>query len=311
MKPDRKRNDTLIYAFAASLVIHLLFIITHIDIAKTTSGLAKKTNRIRIVLVDKPKKTVEIKSEIKKQIVNSEQDGRKEREESSKFLGKTDQSYDRQTVSRITGSFKTSGKGEVNGQKDSVQQKEMIQPRVSKRIDKRSKDKGKLSLSDFAIADLKGAQVVKKNLVSSIKRGLKNGELSKLGLSENNDFVDDIPLGDVTHLNTVEYKYFGFYDRIRKKLEQYWGNSLREKADELFKQGRRLPAGVNKITSLVVIIDKGGNIVDVLVKSTSGVNELDEAAIESFNKAGPFPNPPIDLVKSGHAKIEWGFVVKS
>jgi len=42
------------------------------------------------------------------------------------------------------------------------------------------------------------------------------------------------------------------------------------------------------------------------------VKELDDAAIESFNKAGPFPNPPKDLISnSGTAIIKWGFVVKS
>ena len=47
------------------------------------------------------------------------------------------------------------------------------------------------------------------------------------------------------------------------------------------------------------------------LKSTSGVEELDAAAIESFNKAGPFPNPPKEMLENGRAKIEWGFVVKT
>jgi protein TonB len=65
-----------------------------------------------------------------------------------------------------------------------------------------------------------------------------------------------------------------------------------------------------KITSLLVTIDAKGNITKVLLKSTSGINELDEAAIESFNKAGPFPNPPSGMLINGEATIEWGFVVR-
>ena len=57
-------------------------------------------------------------------------------------------------------------------------------------------------------------------------------------------------------------------------------------------------------------MDSKGNIVDILIKSTSGIQELDEAAMESFNKAGPFPNPPSGMVKNGFATLEWGFVVK-
>ena len=115
----------------------------------------------------------------------------------------------------------------------------------------------------------------------------------------------------MTRLNTVEYKYYGFYHRIKQKLEQYWGNSIQKKAHALWKSGRRMPASANRITSLEVTLDKRGKIVNVNVKGSSGVRELDEAAIESFNKAGPFPNPPKGMVKNGHARIQWGFVVKS
>ena len=60
-----------------------------------------------------------------------------------------------------------------------------------------------------------------------------------------------------------------------------------------------------------VLLDSKGNIVDVMIQSTSGISELDEAAVESFNQAGPFPNPPKGMIQNGRALIEWGFVVKS
>ena len=50
---------------------------------------------------------------------------------------------------------------------------------------------------------------------------------------------------------------------------------------------------------------------DIVLKSTSGVKELDEAAVESFNQAGPFPNPPKGMLKNGKATIDWGFVVNT
>jgi protein TonB len=141
--------------------------------------------------------------------------------------------------------------------------------------------------------------------------GIKGGTGKKPSRGQSNDYIDDLPLGDMTRVNTKEYRYFGFYDRIRKKLEQFWGSTLKKKARLLYKKGRRFPASVDRITSLKVTIDKKGNIIDIAIQGTSGVAELDEAAVESFNKAGPFPNPPSGLVKNGHADIEWGFVVKS
>jgi len=79
----------------------------------------------------------------------------------------------------------------------------------------------------------------------------------------------------------------------------------------MYRTGRRLPANSQRITGVSVVMDERGNIIDVSVQSASGVSELDEAAIESFNRAGPFPNPPQGMIQNGRVQIEWGFVVKS
>ena len=79
----------------------------------------------------------------------------------------------------------------------------------------------------------------------------------------------------------------------------------------LHRQGKAHRLRRERVTALVVVIDHLGNIVRVRLKSTSGVKELDDAAVESFNKAEPFPNPPHEMLKQGHAEIEWGFVVKA
>ncbi len=141
--------------------------------------------------------------------------------------------------------------------------------------------------------------------------GLENGDLTSKGLSATNDYVEEVALGDFTHLNTVEYKHYGFFHRIRQKLEQFWGKTLHEKANNIFRSGRRLPASESLITSVQVTLNTKGEIVSVKILGASGVKELDDAAIESFNEAGPFPNPPKDLLVNGRATIEWGFVVKS
>jgi protein TonB len=130
-------------------------------------------------------------------------------------------------------------------------------------------------------------------------------------MSATNDYVEEVALGDFTHMNTVEFKFYGFYHRIRQKLEQFWGKSIQEKAEAMFRAGRRMPASQNLITSLQVKLNAKGEIVGVKILGASGVKELDDAAIESFNQAGPFPNPPKDLLINDVATIEWGFVVNS
>jgi TonB family protein len=149
------------------------------------------------------------------------------------------------------------------------------------------------------------------NELSSNTLGGAEGQIGKSGLSRSNDFVDDIPLGEVTHLNTQEFKYYGFYNRIKQQLEQFWGKSISEKARSLYRSGRRLPGNEQLITSVTVILNEKGDILNILIDGSSGVKELDQAAVESFKKAGPFPNPPKGLVVNGRAVIQWGFVVKS
>ena len=141
--------------------------------------------------------------------------------------------------------------------------------------------------------------------------GTINGAKNNIGVAANNDFIEDIPLGDVTNLNTTENKYYGFYHRIRQKLEQYWGSNIHAQARKLYKAGRRMPASDNLITAVTVVLSEKGQIIDIKIEGSSGIRELDQAAVESFNKAGPFPNPPKGLLIGGRAIISWGFVVKS
>ncbi len=299
------------WALFFSFIVHLGFLGFKIELPKFSESKKVAQQVIKVQLA--PRK-VQKKSGKIKQIVTTENTGKK-KENDSRFLSEKTQTYDRQTVSKRIGVFKETGKGIKKGVKKLTQAKKNT--KVTKKVAKSQKKKGvikrtkKISFNDLAL----GSETPKREKKAEMKRklaalGLKSGREGLLGLSQNNDFIEDVPLGDVTNLNTVEYKYYGFYHRIKQKLEQYWGNSLRKKAESLYKQGRRIPASENRITSLTITMDNGGNIVDIKINSTSGVRELDDAAIESFKKAGPFPNPPKGMMKDGHAQIEWGFVVK-
>lgn len=239
--------------------------------------------------VQEPKRplVVRVEKDKRKQIVQSEDSDRKDVQDDS-FLSDKNRSFDRQTRAKVTDKF-NQGQRSEGGKKSG------------------SKD---LKLSDLGSGV--GEDPFKKAADNYKKQ--KNGEGGKdpsRTVSSTNDHVSDISLGDLTHLNTVEYKYYGFYHRIRQKLEQFWGRSLHAKAEEMIRAGRRVPASEELITALVITLDHKGDIIDIHIKGSSGVRELDDAAIESFNEAGPFPNPPKDLVVNGKVTLEWGFVVQS
>ncbi len=237
----------------------------------------------------------------KRQIVRSE-DSESHEKKSDAFLSDRDRSFDRQSVARTIDSFKQAAKG--NAPASQIAHK----PQALQKKGQKLKD---LRLSDIGLtAGDPLPKPVSRAPASEATKGLENGNPKFDGLSATNDYVEDMKLGDFTHLNTVEYKYYGFFHRIRQKLEQFWGNSIHEKSQAIFRSGRQI-ASQDYVTSLQVTLNQKGEIVGVKILGASGVKELDDAAVESFNQAGPFPNPPKDLLVNGKATIEWGFVVKS
>jgi len=237
----------------------------------------------------------------KQQIVQNDDTGKQEKPKDQAFLGEKDMSYERQTVARKVDTFNKAAKG--NAQVESVPRPATKQAANKKAI----KD---LKLSDIGMEAM-GAPEIQRAPSSLAKKGIESGDEKATGISSTNDYIEHVKLGDFTNLNTVEYKYYGFFNRIRGKLEQFWGRTLREKADALYKSGRTIASADQYTTALSITLNAQGEIVGIKVKSASGIKELDDAAIESFNQAGPFPNPPKGLLVNGTATIEWGFVVNS
>lgn len=290
-----KRRRIPVTIFFAVLLAHIGASFKNIDFSIKKITPVKKQRVIKVKLKTSKEK--------KRQIVRTEKSLRKTKPIDSKFLSENDQKVAREVVSKNVDTFKKAGLGVKNGEKKNS--------RKQVANEKKKLLKKKVSLKDLMIKPDQIQPIKRKPSVASAKKGQKHGDKSKTGLSSSNDFIEDVNLGDMTQLNTVRFKYYGFYERIRSKLEQFWGASIQEKARKLFASGSRFPASKNYITSLQITLDSNGKIIGINIKGSSGVRDLDEAAIESFNQAGPFPNPPRGLLKQGRATIEWGFVVKS
>ncbi|WP_412470521.1 MULTISPECIES: energy transducer TonB [unclassified Halobacteriovorax] len=293
MELVHKNHKTYIYlAIALSLVVHISLMpskLTSISLSLTKPQEEKEPERIRLRLNrDKPR-----------QIVTAAKTNQ-ELADDAKYLSETNNKVDRETKAMEVAAFNIGGVGNSK-----IDQKKQGSKTKKKEQRKMTKSKsGRISFEDFAVAQNSPLQK-DQNLVKGTKTGSKNHR----GIASSNDHLEDVKLGDFTKLNTVEYKYYGFYFRIKQQLEQHWGATLREKMESLYRQNRRGPAGEKFLTNVRVVLDNDGKIINVIVNGTSGVKELDDAAVEAFNKAGPFPNPPSGLVKNGHANIDWGFAV--
>ena len=294
------QQRTFYYLLLAMFMLHASFLVVKFRDEITKTAFVPRTEAIKVKLVQEAIREM-VQSENKKQIVQSEDSASNEKPKDPAFLSDKDRTFDRQTIARKIDSFKKAALGNA-----SVTQT----AKETQKTQKKAPSLKDLKLSDIGIAS--GAMAPQQNRApaSVSEKGMKSGDPSELGLSATNDYVQEVALGDFTHLNTVEFKFYGFYHRIRMKLEQFWGRSIQEKSMALFRSGRRMPAGEDLITSLRITLDAQGEIVAVKILGTSGVKELDDAAIDSFNEAGPFPNPPKELLVNGAATIEWGFVVK-
>ena len=136
--------------------------------------------------------------------------------------------------------------------------------------------------------------------------------LSGAEVSQSDDYLKDVVSGAETLLKTREFVYYAYYNRIKRKLRQHWEPRIQEKIVKILRKGRRIASVNDKITHLVITLDKQGELKRIQVKHASGYNDLDDAAIEAFRAAAPFPNPPDGIVsKSGEVQIPWSFVLET
>ncbi len=107
--------------------------------------------------------------------------------------------------------------------------------------------------------------------------------------SPNNDLVDE-RIGDALALNSKEYLYAGYLQRIRRLVNFYWNQNL-----ENLPASTRL-AKSSYLTVVEVVLDDRGGLEVVAVTREAGVEALDGCVVRAFHLAGPFPNPPEGLV---------------
>jgi TonB family protein len=315
MKDLSNKKYLQILAIVLALLSQLTFLSLLnwlVEVEKQTSILANKITQKKQKILKLSIKKILNENRQKKQIVNSNAPESKEADKKAKYFSDKNRVTKNEVKARSLGPHQKSSQAGMKKRKHQRPSRPLIAkkrkpPKWKQGSHHDIKNRKLMKLSDLRVPVFGGDNLKTLDLedlsIGESNHGIKQGA--------NNDYLEDVPLGDLTALNTIEYKYFGFYARIRKRLEQFWGVGLREKTIKLAKTGRGLASNEEFFTGLKIILDPKGNVVKVKVMNSSGNNDLDSAAVESFNKAGPFPNPPKGMISNGRAILEWGFVVKS
>lgn len=230
-----------------------------------------------------------------KQVVEQNDKRINDEKPDSRFLSKFDQVVKRQTRAKESGAFTNTAEKTQSqaGSKDGAKKKSN-----AKVVDQKHGDLPKLS-------DLTPQYSLTPN---AIQENVKDPGKP----SQTDDYIKDVDVGMQTLLSTREFIYYSYYQRIKESLRQHWEPTVREKVKIMFRKGRNLASAKDRITQVLITLDARGDLERVEVLGQSGVQDLDEAAVEAFRKSAPFPNPPKGIVESdGRIRIRWDFILEA
>lgn len=278
---------------AISVLIHLCFIFS----VYFTPEVKPRPEPIEVAYISPTYKTEKVIDPLEKNRQIVDQDDKAINEETPDkdyFLSKNNQKVLKQTVARDKGEFKNS---------KSKQAPPKVTPPTPPTPPVQARKPEKFNpLSDTA----------NKFREKSFNTMASSTPSSSAAVSQTQDYLKNTSYGVETILSTKEFKYYTYFNRIRRQLSEHWEPTVRTKLTKMFRQGRTIASNQDRTTKLLIILDQKGVLVKVQLVSDSGVKDLDEAAIESFRSAAPFPNPPKGIIEDdGTVKIRWDFILES
>lgn len=276
-----------------SVAIHLAFFSSVYLVSKSPAP-QKETIEVTYNPVPVTQKTPDKNEKLKQIVDQDDQALNKETPDKEYYLSKNNQKVIKQTVAKEKGEFKNT---KAKNSTKAVAPVAASEPTPSTR-----------KLEKFNPLSDVGANFKEKTMNTMMGATPSNPATA----SQSQDYLKNTELGVETILSTKEFKYYTYFNRIRKQLSEHWEPKVRDKLTKMFRQGRSIASNQDRTTKLLIILNPQGVLVKVQLVSDSGVRDLDDAAIESFRSAAPFPNPPKGIVDpDGTVKIRWDFILES
>ena len=123
------------------------------------------------------------------------------------------------------------------------------------------------------------------------------------------DDLRGVEEGEGTFLNARSFKFAGFLNRVKETVGRVWTQKVIDAS------GKRDPTGQlysykDRRTVIEFTLDREGEITDVHVAASSGVQYLDEVAVDAFRVVQRFPNPPPGLIREdGTVQLPFAFTL--
>lgn len=249
-------------------------------------------------------------------VEQSENEKPTEKPKDSKYVSKVDKSVEKETRAPRHGEFQNK-----QSQAATSQQFAPPPPAPSENTPVEKTNSSSESIKTFAGGDMPVVQNDKQEPQKKVSKAknmtdLRPNTMQEMSansmLSQTSDHLKDVAIGAETHLNTREFLYYSYFNRIKKKLRQHWEPLVHAKVRSMVKKGREIASTeVSLSTRVVITLDESGLLRRVQVSTTSGLEDLDDAAVEALQEAAQFPNPPKDLVREGFVTLNWDFILES
>ncbi|MBI4042804.1 MAG: energy transducer TonB [Deltaproteobacteria bacterium] len=273
-----RRRRAFVFWFALSLLLHaILFVIPQKWMA---SPPRKQSPPIEVRRIQIPKEA--------RQIVEAPDDQKSpEPPKDARYLSKHDRQVEKETKAPLT------GKPENRKFAPPQPQTRVPQPKEPSQTPSPSAKKPLPSLADLTLPSLNKPTPAKERTPSTT-----------------DDYLPEVETGKETLLNSREFVFYSYYERIKSRLRMFWTPSLRNEVNRLYAKGVALESG-DYMTAVHVTLDRNGEILDVDLLQSSGYRELDHVAIDAFKKAAPFPNPPRGMIDAdGRVRLRWNFILQ-
>jgi len=304
----KRRTQTI--AILISVCLHSL--ITFIVVVGPRIGLfeEKKADQpIEVVLLESP---VQSEPQFRQgQIVSQDQRINDEVPKDTKYLSQFNQTVEKQTRAELQDRFRnTAAPGGQKAQKQKPGEADQHQELTRSDEQKPQQRNPLLSESDGIdsgpLAAFKPDFRLRPPPMGTTASGGGDGP------SATDDHLKEVEVGMQTLLSTREFVYYSYYNRIKDRLRQYWEPKIKEKFERIVRQGRTIASDSDRITKCIILLDRNGTLVRVQIVGASGIVDLDEAAVEAFKAAAPFPNPPKGIVEAdGYIRIRWDFILEA
>jgi len=313
-RQPRQENRFVLIAIAISILLHLLILF----LAEQAPQKTPETEKVRVkYLPPEPKKEIQEKSDLPGQIIETKKPKKQEKSISDQLLSefdskghftegkKSDRSESKKTAVPLN-----KPKGEKKEQKKSVAQP--AQKETVKKQEKRPQGKKGASIQkEQAKAEkVKKEKQVSPLLAKNIEERRK-GERHGIQVNEKLPFLDgadlaelattktgseDLSDSDTISLDTKNYKYFSYFNHIKRKVELVW---------EYPKQAGM--QGMSGKLQLKFTLQKDGELLKVVLLRSTGYKILDDAAMAALKAAGPY-NPFPKTIKKDKINIIANFV---